>query len=227
MQVAQSELLGIVDDDGIGVGHVDAALNNAGGDQYVVFVIDEIEDHLLQLLWFHLAMTDNDTGIRDFTAYQGLDLINVLDAVVDEENLSVTTHLEVDRLADDIGIEPLNLRLYRITVRWWCRDTREVAGAHQRELQGPGDWRGGHGQRVYVDFQLAKFFLDRDTELLLLVDDEQAQVLELDILADQAMGADDDVDLALFQSFQGILDLGGAASPADVIDLAREIFQAL
>jgi hypothetical protein len=38
----------------------------------------------------------------------------------------------------------------------------------------------------------------RDAEALLLVDDEQAEVLELDVLREQAVRADDDVDLAGF-----------------------------
>ena len=49
MEVAKPELLGVVDDDRIGVGHVDAALHDTGSDQYVVFIVHEIEDDLLQL----------------------------------------------------------------------------------------------------------------------------------------------------------------------------------
>ena len=41
------------------------------------------------------------------------------------------------------------------------------------------------------------------------------------------MGADQDIHLALFQLFQGSLDLRGRTGPADIIDLAREILQAL
>ena len=37
----------------------------------------------------------------------------------------------------------------------------------------------------------------RDAEALLLVDDEQAEVLERDVLGQQPVGADDDVDLAV------------------------------
>ena len=38
--------------------------------------------------------------------------------------------------------------------------------------------------------------LVRDAEALLLVDDQQAEILEHHVLRQQAMGADDDVDLA-------------------------------
>ena len=45
--------------------------------------------------------------------------------------------------------------------------------------------------------QLLDRLLVGDAEALLLVDDEQAEVLERDVLGEQAVGADDDVDLAV------------------------------
>jgi hypothetical protein len=54
-----------------------------------------------------------------------------------------------------------------------------------------------------------------------LVEDHQAQVLEFDVLLDQAMGADDDVDVAFLQTFDGLgLFLGGAEA-RDLGDLDR------
>ena len=80
---------------------------------------------------------------------------------------------------------------------------------------------------VHVHFQLPKLLLDGYPELLLLVDDKQAQITETYILADDPVGADQDIHLALFQLFQGSLDLCGRTGPADIIDLAGEILQAL
>ena len=50
-----------------------------------------------------------------------------------------------------------------------------------------------------MDFgaQLLEPLLVRDAEMLLLVDDDEAEVLELDGLAEERMGADDNVDAAL------------------------------
>ena len=44
-----------------------------------------------------------------------------------------------------------------------------------------------------------------DAEALLLVNDDKAQVLEADVLSEQAMGADEDVDLALAQCWKRLL----------------------
>ena len=40
--------------------------------------------------------------------------------------------------------------------------------------------------------------------MLLLVDDDQPEILELDALAEQRVGADDDVDRALGQALLGL-----------------------
>ena len=131
MQVGEAELLGIVNDDRIGIRHVDTALDDAGRNQHVVFVIDEVEDDLFQLLRFHLPVADGYTGIRHFASDQRFHLVDVLDAVIDEEHLPVAAHLEVDRFADDVRIEAFHLSLYRIAVRRRRRDARQVACSHE------------------------------------------------------------------------------------------------
>ena len=134
MEVAKPELLGVVDDDRIGVGHVDAALHDTGGYQYVILIIHEIEDDLLQHLRLHLPVPHGYPCVGDFPPYQGFHLVNVLDTVVDEEHLPVPAHLEIDRFPDDIGVETLHLRLHGITVGRWRGDAGKIPGPHQGEL---------------------------------------------------------------------------------------------
>ena len=74
VQVAQAEVLRLVDDDGIGVRYVDAALDDGGGEQHVVIVVDEIEDNLLQFGRLHLSVTDTDTAVGNVALYHGLQL---------------------------------------------------------------------------------------------------------------------------------------------------------
>ena len=45
--------------------------------------------------------------------------------------------------------------------------------------------------------QLLQPFLVADAKMLLLVDDQQAEIPELDRLAEQRMGADHDIDIAV------------------------------
>ena len=61
--------------------------------------------------------------------------------------------------------------------------------------------------------QLLEAFLVRDAEMLLLVDDQKAEVLELDRLAEQRMRADDDVDRSVGDAFARRLGFRGGDEP--------------
>ena len=70
----------------------------------------------------------------------------------------------------------------------------DVADAQQAHVQGPGDRRGREGQHVDRRAERLEPLLVLDAEPLLLVDDDQAQVLERDVLLDDPVRADQDVD---------------------------------
>ena len=50
---------------------------------------------------------------------------------------------------------------------------------------------------MHFGAQLLQLLLVRDAEMLLFVDDQQAEILELHALAEQRMRADHDIDLAV------------------------------
>ncbi len=56
-----------------------------------------------------------------------------------------------------------------------------------------------------VGLQRLQPLLVGDAEPLFLVDDDEAQPLELDILGEQRMGADDDIDIAARRAVLGRL----------------------
>ncbi len=90
-----------------------------------------------------------------------------------------------------------NLGLYGIAVGWRCAHDAHVASPHERELQCARDGRRRHGERVDIGLQLAQFLLGRHAKLLFLVDDEQSEVFPFHGLADELVGADENVDLCL------------------------------
>ena len=70
-------------------------------------------------------------------------------------------------------------------------------------------------------------FLVGDSEMLLLVDNDEAQPLELDALGKERMGADDDVDRAVRDAFLGLLGLGRRDQPRQPPDFHREALKPL
>ena len=156
----------------------------------------EGEHHLLELPLRHLAVADRDADPRqELAELLGLGL-DRLDAVVDEEDLAAAVELAQDRVADQPGRGLGDARLDRQPILRRRLDQREVAHARQREVQRPRDRRGRERQHVDLAAQLLEPLLGRDPEALLLVDDDQAQVAELDVLAEQAMRPDHEVDRA-------------------------------
>jgi hypothetical protein len=61
----------------------------------------------------------------------------------------------------------------------------------------------------------------RDAEMLLLVDDDEAEILELHRLAEERVGADDDVDAALGQAFLRLGEFDGGDEARGLRDLDR------
>ena len=96
----------------------------------------------------------------------------------------------------------MNFRLNRVTVWRRCLDDRQVSGPHQRELKGTRNRSRRQCQRIYIDLQLTKLFFHAYTELLLLVNDKQTQILEFDTFANNLMRTDKDIDFSVGQLFQ-------------------------
>src|SRR5262249_54034862 len=89
------------------------------------------------------------------------------------------------------------------------------------------DGRGRHGEYIHSLPQALEPLLVLDTEALLLVDDDQAEVLELHIRTNQPVGADNDVDAALAQALDDAFLFAGRAKTADALDDKRIVSHAL
>ncbi len=74
---------------------------------------------------------------------------------------------------------------------------------------------------MHLGAQLFQLLLVRDAEMLLLVDDDEAEVLELDGLAEERVGADDDVDVAFGEAFLCLRQFLRRDQPRGLRDLDR------
>ena len=113
-----------------------------------------------------------------------------------EEDLAAAIDLAQDRLANQRVVPVADGGADRQPLLRRRLDHAHVAHVDQRHMQRARDRRGGERQHVYLGAQLLEALFMRDAEALLLVDDQQAQIGEGDIFGEQAMRADDDVDLA-------------------------------
>ena len=101
-----------------------------------------------------------------------------------------------------------------------------VARAHQAKLQCTGDGRGREGQGVDVGLDGFELVFDRHTELLLFVNDQQAEVFELNALSDERVCPDQNVDLSILQFLEGFGEFFAGLEAVDVVHGDRKITRA-
>ena len=130
--------------------------------------------------------------------------------------------LAQQRLADGDRIELADVGADRQPVDRRRGDQRQLAHAGERELQGARDRGGGQRQDVDVRAQRLQPLLVGDAEVLLLVDDQQAEIPELHRLRQQRVGADDDLDAAVRQPRARLGRLLGAHEARKLADAERQ-----
>src|SRR5690606_26452668 len=87
----------------------------------------------------------------------------------------------------------------RASVRWWCLDDRHVAHAGDRKVERAGDRGCGESEHVDLASQFFESLLVGHTKALLFVNDQESELVEVDIPGKETMGANDNVDAALFE----------------------------
>ena len=106
-------------------------------------------------------------------------------------------------------------------------DGGHIADAGQGHVQRARDGRGREREHVDGAAHLLDVLLVRHAEALLLIDDEQAEILELDVLLQQLVRADHEVALARAHIGERLAHLRLRAKAREHPDLDREAVKAL
>ena len=217
IDLRQPEHVGAMHDQRIRGRNIEPGFDDGGREQHVEFAVVERRHDVFEHGRRHLAVGRGDAHFRHVLVEEGLGLGEIFDARADIEGLAAAIALAQQRLAHHDRIERRDEGAHRQPVDRRRRDDRHFAHAGQRQLQGARDRRRGQRQHMHFGAQLLELLLMRDAEMLLLVDDDQAEVLELDALAEERVGADDDVDRAVGEALLGLGELLGderGATPA-------------
>ena len=198
VKLGQAEAVGPVDDDGVHVGHIEAGFDYGRADQDVGLPVGESHHDVFQFRLRHLAVADEDARFRHQFAQLLGDVVDGPDAVVEEENLPVAFQFPEDcfpdRLAAVLGNEGFDREArFRRGV-----DHAHVPHAGQRHVQCAWDGRGAQRQHVHLGPHLLEPFLMGHAEAVLLVDDDQAEVLEAHVLLQDPVRSDYDIHQCRF-----------------------------
>ena len=127
VQLCESELVGTIDDDRIGVRNVDSRFDDRGTYEDIAASMVEIEHDVFEILLAHLSVSEFDSGLRHEPGDFLRRLRNSVDIVVHEINLPAATDLTQQSFRDE-GIGPLpQKRLDREPFRRRCCDNRQFA----------------------------------------------------------------------------------------------------
>ena len=96
VELAQAHTVGTVHNEGVGVGHVQAGLDDGGAHQYVDLLVPEVVNNPLQAGLAHLPVGGGHPGLGHHLGQAGGDGVNVLHPVVDVEDLALTQQLTTD-----------------------------------------------------------------------------------------------------------------------------------
>ena len=196
VKLSEPEQVGTSHHQGVDRRHVDPRLDDGGADEHVSLPIGEVEDDLLKGPFVHLPMRDGDSRLGDEGSDPPGRIVDVRHPVVHEEHLALTQELASDGLGDSPLVGLPDIGQDRSTVGGGRRDHRQIPDPRQCHLQGARDRAGGQGEHVDpCRHPLDRLFV-RDPEALLFVDDQEAEILEVDVLGQESVRPDDHVDSA-------------------------------
>ena len=145
---------------------------------------------------------------------------------MEEEDLAAAFHLAAYGIADDAFVVGGDGGGDGEAVGGRGVDGGHVARAHECHVEGARDGGGGEGEDVDLAEEVFEFLLVGDSEALLLIDDGEAEILVGDVAGDEAVGADDHIDGAVGEAFDGGADFGGGAEAVEEIDADRVVGEA-
>ena len=226
VELGEAEHVGAMHDQRVGARDVEAGLDDRGGEEDVVFAVVEGRHLVFEFGRRHLTVRDDDLGLRHRLAQEGLRLVELLDARADVEALAAAIALAEQGFAHQEFVERRNESAHGEPVDRRRRDDGKIAYARHGELQRSRDRRRRERQHMDLGAQVLQPLLVLDAEVLLLVDDDEAEVLEVDALAEHGVRADDDVDLAGGETGARRLQIGAADHARQLRDLDRQMREA-
>ncbi len=100
MQLRQAKLVGPLNDDGVGAGHVDTGFNNRAGNQNIEAAVVEVAHDLFQCALGHLAVAYADAGLRHQLGQIGCVFLDGFYLVVQIVDLTPAQQLAQDCFLD-------------------------------------------------------------------------------------------------------------------------------
>src|SRR5213593_1648059 len=198
VELREPVAVGAIHDESVGKRNIETIFNNGGRNQNIEFVMHEFCHHLLELFLIHLTVGDANPRLGSQVLHEAGERVNRFDSVVDNVNLATALEFEIDGILNHNRLELDDHGLNRQAVTGRSFNDGHVAQSAERHVQRPRNRCCRHGHDIDLFLDVFQTLFMSDTKPLLLVDDHQSEIVELDVLRQQAVRTDDDIDLARF-----------------------------
>ena len=224
IELREPKAVGIVDDDRIRIGDIDAILDDARRKQDVIMSLVKVHHDLLQNILAHLSVRGGNTCLRYNLQQVLAHPVDALHAVIDKVDLPAARQLTLDCAAHH-GIAALHhVGLHREALGGRRLDDTHITRPRERHVQRARNRRRGERQYIDARRELLDLFLLRHAKTLLLVHDEQAQLLKSHALPiENRMCSDEDVHLTTRHIAQRRRLFPQRAEAADNVHLRGEV----
>ena len=218
VQLGQPERVGSLDDQGVGIGDVQAGLDDRRAHQDVELTVPEPLHGGFESLLGHLAMRHSDSRLGHQFADPTRGVVDGANPVMHVEHLPVAQQFAAQRRGHLLVVVLADVGEHRVALLGRGEDGGHLTDAGQAHLQRAWDGGGAHGEHVDVAAEGFDVLLVLDAEALLLVDHHQTEVFPPDTGLQQPVSSDDDVDAAVghaLQRFSRLAPVGEPGQPPD------------
>ncbi len=203
VKLGKAEDIRAVDDDRVRAGQVEPAFDDRRGEQDLVLAFVERTHALFDLAWRHLAMRGDELHFGDALMQPVGQFLHVRNPRDDDETLPTAMVLAQQCFAHHHVVPFHHICADREPVDGRGLNGRKLTQAGHGHLQGARDRRGGQGQHVNIRAHRLQTFFVTHAKVLFFINNQQAEVLELDRLCQQRMGADNNIDGAAIDAVAG------------------------
>ena len=174
MQLGEAVALGAIDNQRVGVGHIEPGFDDGRRHQNVEASLPKIHHDPLQVSLPHLPVGDRHAGLRNQLLNPRSHTVDAGDPVVHKKDLAFAQKLAANR-GDHLGfvVRP-DKRQDGVSRLWRCGQRGHFPNPGDRHLKGPRNWGGRHSQHIHVGLEGFERVFVLNTKALLLIHDDEA-----------------------------------------------------
>ena len=172
-------------------------------------------------------MTDGNARFRHQLRQPLGGFLDVFHVIIEVVNLAAAQYLTQDRLADHQRVIFADEGFDRQTAGGRSGNDRQIAHTAHRHIQRTRNRRGGQGQDIDVGAHRLDALFMAHAEAVLFINNQQAEIAQLNVRLQQFMGADKNIDFPFRDLLEDLRLLFGATKAREHLDAHRPVGEAI